>query len=687
LLYDDSFFFPRTKNSNSTPVGKLSTLENDVRRKSNAEFVWIPSMKKDDIFNQDSIFTGDKSHASIKLADGSVIDIQENSLVNINVQNGQMQLDLRFGELTGTGPSTVLVKTSTDEFTINGKDGKFQVNRSVDGDVDVKVLSGKAEINGKKGRQGLKSNESMQVSDKGVEKNQLESKIVLITKEGAYFHRNNDKDPLNFEWNGKGPIAQYQLEISNEKTFKKLSALQQTTSAPLGVTGKLSEGWYFWRVKGLDGLRKVLVTSETQKFYLSYLQAPQFTSPKQDATVEAVTLSTPEGLKSSFNMAWTSNDRTLKYQWQLSNTPDFSNLLSDITLTTRTVETPSLSGGQYYSRLRGFDKDGHPSDWSPVHRVNFDVAGEEKPPAPKITNLLIKFKMPPASERAPTAADSPVLEWSSVDVAKNYRWEIAPNPQFVGAKAMDTKNTKIAWTQYSPGKHYYRVFTRTELGQLSNASETGVLQVLGSVPVLQPVPPILVQETNPQAVAPSKQAPVTWSSVSGAASYTVQMDTSPEFTNPVEKLVAGRADTLELATPGKYFVRVKANNELGDEISDYSQPVEAIYNYKIMLKKPVLREPMNKTTLFLQKDTEPYVWLEWEPVKDALTYQLELSKVADFSKVMSREKLSETRFLIKNKIPYGNIYWRVRAVPKDENFASEWTGWQFSILQQQNQGF
>lgn len=687
LLYDDSLLFPRAKNGNLVAVGSLSTLENDVRRKSSTDFVWLPGIKKDEVYNQDSIFTGNNSRATVQMNDGSIIEIQENSLVNINVKDGQMQLDLRFGQLTGTGKSTIKVKTTNDEYTIDGKDGRFQVNRSSGGDLGVKVLSGKAEIKGKKGRQDLKSNESFQISDKGVEKNQVEATIQLITKDNNSFQLKKQKDPVPLEWSSKGPVAQYQVEISTDENFKTTKSLKFVTEPRLNFTDALNEGSYFWRVKGLDNVRKLLVTSKAQRFQVRYLAPPTIVSPANASTVNAVALISGEGLKSNFKLSWENDERLVKYQWQLSHTADFQAIISDSTQTEKTIQTPSLESGEYFSRVRGFDKDGNSSEWSSTHTVRLNIEGEVKPPAPKLVNLEIRFQKPVLQGRTPSAAESPKLEWHPVKAAKNYHWEIAENSRFAGARALDTTDTKVAWQQYTPGKHFYRVYARSELGQLSAPSETGTLHVLGSAPQLSPIAPVVFKETNPQATAPLKTTPIAWSPIEGATAYSVQIATNPEFSNPVEKQVAATQMPLELGAPGKYFVRVKATNATNEDISEYSNVETAEYIFKITLKKPMLIEPINKTTLFLQKKTEPYVWLEWDSVPGALKYKLEISQTADFSELKVNETLTETRYFIKTQISYGNIYWRVKALPADESFASEWAAWQFSLLQQRNQGF
>jgi hypothetical protein len=693
LLYDDSLLYPQKTRGDEKSVGSLTSLENDVRRKSITDFVWIPGTKKDEIYNQDSIFTGDQSKASVQLADGSVIQIQENSLVNINVRNGQMQLDLRFGQLTGNGNSSIHVKTDTDEYTIDGKSGSFEVNRSSSGALDVHVLSGKAEIKGKKGRQDLKTNESLQISNNGIEKNQVDASIQLLTDDNVIMYRQVDKDPVKFAWKGKGPLSQYQLEIATEESFKKLISLDEVASESATVTDAMSEATYFWRVKGLNNLRKTLAVSKTQKFYLSYLQAPHFTTPQNDSTQELKALGPDaDALKASFSMTWEASPRTTSFTWQLSDSETFTQIVAEKKITEKDaaikkLQTPEVASGKYYARIRGYDAEAHPSPWSPIHAITVDIENEERLPAPKLNQTLTRFQMPQLLGRAPSAAESPQVSWTAVEQAKNYHWEIANNPSFHGAKAVDLNDTKMAWTGFKPGKYYYRVFARSELGQLSLASTTGEILVLSAEPTLNPMTPLVAKSSNPEAKAPEKVLNISWSAVPGANRYKLEIDKTAEFKAPLEKVVTAPSEQITLTEPGSYFVRVKAIGETDEDLSEYSKVEEANYTYKINLKAPVLTEPLNGTTVFLQKDADPYLWLGWQAVPGATGYILEYSTTADFSPVLLNVQQTETQFLIKTKIPYGKIFWRVRAISKFKGYDSEWTSWQFTILQQRNQGF
>ena len=123
------------------------------------------------------------------------------------------------------------------------------------------------------------------------------------------------------------------------------------------------------------------------------------------------------------------------------------------------------------------------------------------------------------------------------------------------------------------------------------------------------------------------------------------------------------------------------------DVSDFSNTQDVSYIFRITLKSPELIEPYDKTTVFLQKDMEPLIWLEWSAVPDAKGYLLEVATTPDFSKIVISKDLKQTRHLIQQKVPYGALYWRIKAVANDELMSSEWAERQFFLYHQRNRGF
>ncbi|HEY8269746.1 MAG TPA: FecR family protein, partial [Pseudobdellovibrionaceae bacterium] len=468
FLYDDSLLFP-SELQKQTPIGIIGSSNKDVRKKNIKDFVWLPGNQKDQVYEQDSIFTGDDSQASIQLSDGSVIKIEENSLVNLNTKNGQMQLDLRFGQFAGNGKTPLHIKTGNEEYTIQGNDAQFEINRSKTGVMDVKVLSGTAEISSKVGKQKLVANESLKISKHKTEKNEVDSeveaKIHLLTKNDLLVIRGDktstDKLPISFEWKSQGPLVQYQIEIADTEDFIKILTLQSTAERKITLKDSFKEGAYFWRVKGLDIKQQTLAISEKHKFSLRDLAAPRIMTPDNQSTITKKIIPSDKELQTNTQIAWEADASIESFEWQLSKTAEFTEIINEKSLRGKSLTTPDLGEGTYFTRVRGFDKSKNPSQWSEVRVFNFAFQTEPKPPAPILAQKHIRFAIPKLEGRAPSTATSPQMAWSAVDHIKTYHWEIANNPRFTGAQAADTPATKAVWTQYKPGKFYFRVFARS----------------------------------------------------------------------------------------------------------------------------------------------------------------------------------------------------------------------------------
>src|SRR5258708_6963569 len=65
------------------PLGVVFAVGNDVQRKTRTSYLWIEVEQGMPLFAQDSIQTGAGSFASIRLKDGSILELGEDTLVRI----------------------------------------------------------------------------------------------------------------------------------------------------------------------------------------------------------------------------------------------------------------------------------------------------------------------------------------------------------------------------------------------------------------------------------------------------------------------------------------------------------------------------------------------------------------------------------------------------------------------------
>lgn len=681
FLYDDSLLFSSQSRSKNELIGSVSDSYNDVRRKNSDNFSWLPASQKDQVYQKDSIFTGDQSKAVIKLKDGSLIEIQPNSLITLNLKDGQMNLDLRYGNMVGelTAGSNITVKSGKEEFKLNGDGSKARIEfaKGRTGNVDLTLLSGTSS-SVKKGGQT--------VAVKPAVKPELIPQFP-INKNLA---KPDNTQPVEFLWTSRGPIIKYELQISDTADFQNVLKSEETTDQKFSVAG-LPEGHYFWRVSAFNAKGEVGARTPAQNFALRYLPAPQIILPAAQAKFNFEIKAPPDQLKVETKVTWEGDKVYARFRFQAAADEAFTQILKDVETPAKESLTPKLPSGSYFVRVRGIEPENNiPSEWSQPVRFDLDLvaAKDEELPAPILVKKSIVYKMPKASDRSPAALKGPVMEWKPVAKVKKYRVQISADREFKGATQYDVDRTQSAWSQVRPGEYYYRVFSLGEAGRISPPSHLGQLLINAEEPILDAIAPIKLRRTAEMPKAPEQDIKISWTPVPEAKSYLVEVAPSDDFSQAARFEFTSTAAAVKVPAPGKYKVRVKALNEESKSISDFSGVQDALYSFANALTPPVPREPFHQTSIFLQQELKPFIWLEWKSVSGATQYRLEVSDNPDFKSPLIATVVGENKFLIKNKIPLGKVFWRVRAEPTEEANESEWSALgEFSVFHKKNETF
>ncbi|MGE5086047.1 MAG: FecR domain-containing protein [Bacillota bacterium] len=604
FLYDDSLLFPKVQNDKLELIGSVAVSQKDVRRKNLDTFSWLPASTQDKVYLNDSIFTGDGSEAQIKLQDGTVIRIQPNSLITLNMKNGQMMLDLRYGNLVGelTQGSNLTIKSGTEEFKLDAstspEKSKIQFKKSHSGNVDLKLLAGKVNYvdTKKQAQKELLKDKEIAVTPKGEIKPIQKPTIELKTPANISWVRVNPDDPLTFEWIGHGDISRYEIEIAPSNDFVSLAASKVTPEMNAIMTDPLAPGAYFWRVKVYDLTGAVGAVSEFRPMSITHLGPPQITAPQKSAEFNyELRVKSSEDLAASTDLQWQANPILKNFKWQVSTDPQFSSVIKEGVTTANSATTPKLPSGTYWVRVAGETAEQKSSPWSEAVPFTLNLVAQkepERPSRPILVTKEISFKLPLENERRPASEMAPQVEWKPVMDTNLYRVQVSKDMSFKEVESYDAKDTKTLLSQITqPGNYYFRVFARGTNGLTSPSSDIGTLTV----------------ELSPRPV------------------------------------------TLTI---------------------------------------PKLMEPFNNASIFLQTAQEPFIWLEWKKVAGAAIYKLEISDTEDFSHTLVSTTLEKNRFLIKNRVPLGKIYWRVRAEKKDASEVSEWAEKrEFTIYHQKNETF
>ncbi len=160
---------PKTKKNDSlisSSAGKIVNRSNDVRRKSELDVSWnqIPNQEK--VFNQDHIFTGERSSAEIELKTGAKVSMNSNSLIVLKDQKDRSEVKQSTGGFISRlrrGEKFNLVKNNkVIQLSAGKEDTTIQVNQTnEDSDLGIVVLSGQLQVEDNGKVLELKKNEEL----------------------------------------------------------------------------------------------------------------------------------------------------------------------------------------------------------------------------------------------------------------------------------------------------------------------------------------------------------------------------------------------------------------------------------------------------------------------------------------------------------------------------------------------
>jgi len=337
-----------------------------------------------------------------------------------------------------------------------------------------------------------------------------------------------------------------------------------------------------------------------------------------------------------------------KYQVQVARDANFKNIVLSNDTTDSWFDTPALSDGKYYWRVRASRGQVIWGKWSVYRLFTIDTTA---PAAPVLSTPLAGSQI----------RGTPKFGWKSSATANAYQFQYDQSMDFSSPDYTTTlQGISFIPPTMSVGDYYWHVRARDAAGNWSPWS------LPWSIAILPPVPatPILGSPANNATINDSTPE-LTWYPVQYADHYQVDVATDSAFLQ-----LKIHADVLSPTyTPvnpfsdGKYYWRVRSvniNNEYGAWSAyrilnlDTSAPAS-----------PILTSPLSGT---IQRITPTFTW---QSSATATRYQLSYDDANDFSTpVYVSNELSTTSHQPPT-MPLGLFYWRVRA----RDMAGNWSNW------------
>jgi len=338
-------------------------------------------------------------------------------------------------------------------------------------------------------------------------------------------------------------------------------------------------------------------------------------------------------------LTWNTAARATSYRVQVSTVSTFTaTVVDDSTLTAGadSLITALANNTMYFWRVNAKNTTGT-SAWTAVR--NF-------------TTVAVAPVTPVLTYPADAATGTPTsltLTWGTVANAETYRVQLSTNSTFSSTIVDDstvTAGSKTMTGLSGTTVYYWRVNAK-------NTGGTSAWSTLFSFTTGIAAPVLTIP--NNAATNVSITPTLTWSAVTGAVTYRIQLSTSSAFGTTVvddSTLTTTSKAVTSLSNSSAYYWRVNAKNAGG------TGAWSTVFSfYTTVLGTPSLSSPANAAII----TTSQTPTLTWTTVIGAATYRLQVSTTSSFSTALVDDSTLTVGTKTLTTLNYGTYYWRVNA--------------------------
>lgn len=462
----------------------------------------------------------------------------------------------------------------------------------------------------------------------------------------------------DLQWGNLSGVTSYTVQVAGSASFATPVVNQTLAGTTYQVTaGVLLYGTsYYWRVRASNSGGPGPWSSVRQfQTLVPVPGTPVLNAPGSGET----------GVSLTPTLSWSSAEDATEYEVYVSDKSDFSTLVHSNFTTAISFAIPAGVLGNdkmYYWRVKGWNIYTGGS-WSAGSSFKTVVA------TPAVPSLVT-----PASGSTNIAL-TPTLTWTKAERAESYQIQLSPNAEFTltlidVSNITDTSYAIATGVLQNDATYYWR-------GRSRNTGGTSAWTAARSFRTLPAVPavPVLVGPSSGATSIPLTPT-LRWSGADRAGQYQLQVSASADFSILLIN-AAGVTDTSYGIAAGVLtndrvcYWRVRASNSAG------SSAWSGVWSFRTVVappSAPALHTPSGGAVNFSRTPT-----FIWRTSAGAGSYELQVSKVADFGSTVISSVRSDTVFAVAQSSPLDantKHFWRVRA--SNAGGSSSWTTGEFT---------
>ncbi|MBM9590319.1 FecR domain-containing protein [Leptospira sp. 201903075] len=507
-------------------VGTIFFKNNIVQRKFEDEVIWEKLENNSPLTNKDTIRSEAFSDALIRLKDGTEINIDENSMFNLDLTGEEPNLEFTQGSLevkkNDSQPNNIKITSSGSE--INVDSGNVKIERSKERELSIFVEKGKTTVKQKDGKSvAVEEGKKAEFKKTGIEIKKIPVVLVSPSSQKLFYTEPEDVS-VHFQWKVESGYENPVLEISRSPNFQ-LTLINEKVEGNQ-ADFRLKEGTFYWRLKVKNKTGTDPEFSEINKFFVTKRESFQGESPEQGTTfpfVQTYPLVT---------LTWTKLTTANSYQLIVSHSPKLTNPIKQLETTANQISYDDLKEGTYYWKVVA--KSSFPDTKDRESQVlSFIIKKQNTVPAPKWLRPANGAEISMDEIKQNQA----ILIWDGNAELKSYQLKFAKDSKMTPIVLSEETGSNFLvpnWNQLGKGTFYVSITGKSKEGKETESSSLLSFTVVDKKKKQEPV-----EEPND-----SKQEPKLEMMSPNGTIVQMKGKTSLDFQWKVVGVVADRYDLV-----------------------------------------------------------------------------------------------------------------------------------------------
>lgn len=330
-------------------VGEVHYKYHVVQRRFVDRLIWEDVDPLTQVYLYDSILTQNKSDAVITLDNGFQLDLDPNSMVEIDIVEDKVGIALKRGVVRAKGSGEETMLRMQDGSVLKMKNSEARISTTREGS-EIDVIKGKVTLVSPESEQGrqkqkLKQGDFVEVRSDGT-LNKSKNVFEEISPEAGRTFRTRDKAGVQLAWKTSEDFEfdETHVIVSESPDFSQPLRINAEKNP---LTLEMSPGTYYWRIEGTDKEGKKY-TSPSRTLRIYEQEEMRVFSPQDGEEVY-------EGEGTTFS--WQESENNSLFDFTLAEDPEMKEEIMRRRVAQNRVHLDGLEPGRYYWKIVPATKD------------------------------------------------------------------------------------------------------------------------------------------------------------------------------------------------------------------------------------------------------------------------------------------------------------------------------------------